>query len=222
MEKQDHILAVVKAGLSAVPIVGGPLASLIGDYIPSATQRSIGKAIEMLKERLKSVEGRLDVDAVNKDEFAELFKSCYLTIVRTHQEEKLQAATALIANILLKNGDPDKLSYTELDHYTRAIDSLSTGAIKVLGHAYRIVQSHDRETHIWPPSRFNFGQLREQIGNMEPDLLMGLVAELNNFNLLHLSGDPSVRMRFFDNSPIEFTSLGKNFVVHLLGVMGHA
>jgi hypothetical protein len=216
MEKRDHILAVVKAGLSAMPKVGGPIASLIGDYIPTATQRSIKESIEMLKKQLASLESRLDVDAVNKDEFAELFKSCYFCIIRTHQEEKLRAATALISNILLKDCDPDKLSYTELDHYARCIDALSIGAIQTLGHAYNLMQLTGRQSQTWPPHRFNFGDLRRKMGEIEPDLLMGLVAELNNYNLLHLCGDPSVRTQFFDNSPIEFTSLGKKFVERLL------
>jgi hypothetical protein len=37
----DHALAVIKAGLNAVPVVGGSIASLIGDYIPTATQKTI-------------------------------------------------------------------------------------------------------------------------------------------------------------------------------------
>ena len=31
---RDHVVNVVKASLSAIPIIGGPISSLIGDYIP--------------------------------------------------------------------------------------------------------------------------------------------------------------------------------------------
>jgi hypothetical protein len=38
--KTDHVLAVFKAGLNAVPVVvGGSVASLIGDYEPTSTQK---------------------------------------------------------------------------------------------------------------------------------------------------------------------------------------
>src|SRR6266852_674144 len=97
--KSDHALIVIKAALNAVPIVGGSIASLIDDYIPLSTQRSIEIATQLLKERLEALGNRIDVDAVNKDEFAELFKSCYLAIVRTTQESKLHAAAALLANL---------------------------------------------------------------------------------------------------------------------------
>jgi len=50
--KSDHALAIIKAGLSTVPYIGGAIASLIEDYVPSATQRSIETAIEILKQKL--------------------------------------------------------------------------------------------------------------------------------------------------------------------------
>lgn len=89
MTKQasDHAISVIKAGLSAVPGVGGPIASLIGDYVPSATERSTRLAMEELRQRIDSLGDRIDPGAVNQEEFAELFKSCYLVIVRTHQQK---------------------------------------------------------------------------------------------------------------------------------------
>ena len=100
--KSDHTIAIIKAGISAIPYIGGSIASLIGDYVPSATQRSIEIAIKMLKEKVEKIEDRIDADAVDKDEFAELFKSAYLSIVRTHRRQKLNAAVNLLVNILLR------------------------------------------------------------------------------------------------------------------------
>ena len=139
-KKSEHALAIIKAGLSAIPAVGGPIGSLIGDYVPTATERSINQAIELLKFKIEELGDRIDPNVVNKDQFAELFKSCYLIIVRTHQKEKLKAATALLANILLKDEDPDKMNYNELDHYARCIDSLSVGAIEAIGHCVAYVK----------------------------------------------------------------------------------
>jgi hypothetical protein len=72
---RDHALTVVKAALNLIPSVGGALASLIGDYVPTSTQRSIDETMSLLGEKLLSLEGRIDVDAVNKEDFSELFKS---------------------------------------------------------------------------------------------------------------------------------------------------
>jgi hypothetical protein len=68
---------VREAGLNAVPVVGGPLASLVSDYVPTSTQRNVEKTVELLGEMLSSLEGRIDVELVDKEEFSELFKSCY-------------------------------------------------------------------------------------------------------------------------------------------------
>ena len=134
----DHIVALFKPGLSGVPWIGGPLSSLIGDYVPTSTQRSIERAIGHLQENLKQLEHRLDAAAVNKEELSEFFKSWYLVVVRSHHESRLKSASALLANILLKEDDPDRLSYEEADHFVRSLDSLSIGAIETLGLALKV------------------------------------------------------------------------------------
>jgi hypothetical protein len=135
---KDHALAIIKAGINLIPMVGGPIASLIGDYVPTSTQAVIERSTELLAQKLDALKDRIDLEAVNKDDFSELFKSCYLVIVRTNREQKLQVATAILANLLLRPGDPAKSSYEELDHLIRCIDALSIGAITVLGAARTI------------------------------------------------------------------------------------
>lgn len=124
----DHALALFKAGLEFVPVVGGAVASLIGDYIPTATQRNIENAVKSLEGQLSSLGSRVSAELVNKDEFAELFKTAYLVIIRSHHEARSRAATRLMVNALLCPDDADKLSYTELDHFARCLDQLSIGA----------------------------------------------------------------------------------------------
>jgi hypothetical protein len=48
----DHSLATIKALLNAIPTIGGSLASLIGDYVPTSTQRAIEKTVDLLSEKL--------------------------------------------------------------------------------------------------------------------------------------------------------------------------
>lgn len=35
-ERVNHFLAIIKAGISAIPFAGGPISSLLGDYLPSS------------------------------------------------------------------------------------------------------------------------------------------------------------------------------------------
>jgi len=219
--KGDHILAGIKAAIELVPHVGGAIASLIGDYVPSSTQRAIIKAFEHLRSRLEQLEQRVSTDNLDNDQFAELFKSCYLVIIRSNHEKKLHAAAELLINILLREGEKEKLPYEELDHFVRCVDSLSRGAIEVIGVAYEIVKPQiksNQQTYGYG-YRLDFRQIQERVKKvnpMESSLLMGLIGELNSMNLLHIAGIPQVRDRDYASYPIEFTPLGLRFVTYIL------
>lgn len=213
--KSDHAIAIIKAGVSAVPYIGGSIASLIGDYVPSATQKSIEATLEILKQKLEELADRIDPNVVNKDEFAKLFKSCYLSIVRTQQRKKLNAAANILANILLRDGDPEKLTYTELDHFARCLEALSIGAIETLGHTVDIGRKSKPQEYRIQPVRFNFEQLQGQMPKTDAFLLMGLIGELNSANLIHLAGAPQTATPAYANYPIQLTPLGVWFCEQL-------
>lgn len=214
----EHAIAIVKAGINAVPVVGGAIASLIGDYIPTATQQTIEKTLKVVSERVEALGNRIDPNAVNKDEFAELFKSTYLVIMRTHNEAKLRGAANLIVNILLRPGDAEKLSYTELDHYARCLDQLSAGAIQALAHAVALAQQNEPGRLAERSVRINFEDLQAGAGAVAPSLLMGLVGELDACNLIHRAGVPSIRTPDYGNYALEVTPLGARFARHLLEI----
>jgi hypothetical protein len=204
---KDHALAIIKAGINLVPIVGGPIASLIGDYVPTSTQAAIEHSTELLAQKLDTLKDRIDVEALNKDDFSELFKSCYLVITRTNREEKLQAAAAILANLLLRPDDPKKSSYEELDHLIRCIDALSIGAIAVLGAARTTAATSGQGTQ----RSFQFGQLRTSFQEFEPSLLMSLVSELRALNLVRIQ-EGGIRMPDYGDLLVEVTPIGLRLV----------
>ena len=54
------------------------------------SQKSIDRALEFLRSRLEELDDRIDVEAVDKDDFAELFKSCYLSIADGRKSDRYQ------------------------------------------------------------------------------------------------------------------------------------
>jgi hypothetical protein len=201
---QDAGLVGIKAIIGAIPLVGGSLASLV-ELIPTATQRDTEKALGFFGDKICELENRIDVNAVDKDDFSELLKSCLMVMRRTHREEKLHATANILANLLLRPGDPAKSSYEELDHLVRCLDALSIGAITVLGAARRLAAIPG--TH----GRINFDQLHPQFTQMEPSLLMSLASELNALNLLHIT-EPPMKTPDYGNYALELTPIGKRFV----------
>ncbi len=213
MNKRDHILAVIKAGLNAVPVLGGSIASLIGDYIPSSTQNQLEQATHLLAARLTELESRIDVSAADKEQFAELFKSAYLILIRSHHLERNRAAIELIANCLLAPNDIDKVPYDELDHFARCLDNLSIGAIRILVACVNIAAQKDPSMTAQGYRQFNVAEL----DGLAPDhLVMGLVSELNSLHLVHILGTPPIRIQGYANYPLELTMLGSRFVKYVL------
>ena len=145
-------------------------------------KKPLRETIELLGEKLGALQGRIDLEAVNKEDFAELFKSCYLAIIRSNREEKLHAAAAMLANMLLLPGDPCKSSYEELDHLIRCIDALSIGAISFWAQPSGLPLLPAKAlTDI--SSSINCGGLFKQF---DASLLMSLVSELRALNLLRV------------------------------------
>jgi hypothetical protein len=206
----DHAIAVVKAVLHLTHF-GGAIASLLDDYIPSATERDVKKTLEFFGDKINILESRVvDIDQINKDEFSELFKSCISIAQRTHREEKLRAAANMLANLLLKPGDEAKVSYDELDHLIRCVDSLSAGAISALG-AIRLIST----THPLGPQQeaIPFRQLRARL-QMDASLLRSLVSELTGF---HLASVQETTIRGYaetehDDSLLTISPIGKRLV----------
>jgi hypothetical protein len=226
MSVQDHLLAVIKAGLIGVPAaavpgglptgLAGAIASLIGDYVPKSGQKAVERAIGMFAERVRQLESRMDPDAIDKDEFAELFMSCARVIVRSRTEQKLRAAANLLALGLIRQSDPGRLTYTELDHFVRCLDSLSLGALEALGHVSRYAAQRRRPRAAPDLERMDFRDVRAAMPKVDPHLLMGLLGELAAMNLVLLDGGPSIRQPDYANYPVEFTPLGRRFVEFVL------
>ncbi|MBI1925731.1 hypothetical protein HYR99_15940 [Candidatus Poribacteria bacterium] len=204
------------------------IADLIDNHLNLATERSIKKFIVFLATRLHQLGDRIDKELISKDEFADLFKSCFLATVRTTQEEKIKGASSILANSLLREKDSEKLSYTELDHFAHSLESLSSGAIELLGITYDFFKLADRKLADHKEEYFtNFSHLFQAFRDAgklgEKHLFWGLAHELESFNYLLLSsvGDNAlsgmVQRTLSDMTfGVALTSLGVRFVEYLL------
>lgn len=200
---QDHALAAAKAAINFVPVVGGPIASLVSDYVPTYQQRAQAEACEALNQKLASLSTRIDSDAVNKADFADLYLKYQATISRTTRREKLTAAANILANMLLKPGDSAKSSYEELDHMLGLVDRLSVGAITALGAARKVTTSPGER------NRFHFQPLQSMLPGWDQDFLLSCVMELSSAHLLTVQTGAINTTDF--NGLINITPLGLRF-----------
>ena len=213
----DHILSSIKAALSSLPFAGG-IASLIADYVPSSTEKSVRKAISQLQNRLEQLGERVDLASVDPDEFSDAVKSFLLLTQKTSREEKLRGAANLFANLLLKNDDPERLTYTEADHFWRCLDSLSIGAIRLLGLVCRKVKTQRIREAPGGEYMFTAADVVPLMNDVPPHIVLSLVAELNAWNLLRKESAPVTLATegYRENDQIFLTPTGPRFVESVL------
>jgi hypothetical protein len=108
------------------------------------------------------------------------------------------------------------MSYTELDHFARCVENLSSGAIEVLGLVMGLARENQRIDTASESFRVSFGGLNARMSSISPFLLMGLVGELDATNLLHRGNTPTIATTNYGNYPVELTPLGVRFAHYLL------
>lgn len=198
-EKSD-ILEVLKNEADKLPILGGTGGHLF-EYASEATKESLEQFKDEVLRRVRTLEKTGDTH-INRDEFTELFKSAHLVALRSIQSERRQAAVEILANLFLKPGDDSKLSYNELEHFMRALESLSLAAISAFSRLFRITGGSGRHA----PS---IDTLKDQL-SLDPHLLMGLMRELESWGFVDLS-TPQVKTQNYGNSSATLSELGSKF-----------
>ncbi len=214
-------------GVALVESTGlGFLSKVLKEVFPKHAEQAQQRAFDQIKRRLAEVEAQIDEQQAWTPEFYELFNDWSRITHQTAREEKIRAATNIVANALLRNCEPDKLPYDELDHFTRCVEHLSAGAIHVAGEAYALAALNPlgRKEKLGTENRpVDFAGLTERLRDSDPDLLFGLLGDLHSYNIVHLRYLNGVH---FGGSGkyamyrIEITPLGCRFVRHVLSPGG--
>ena len=201
--KRDHALAAFKAAVNLVPLVGGSVASLIDDYVPTSKQKAIDQGWQLFSARIESLETRINSESANKEDFAELFQRFEDVISRTNRREKLEAAANILTNVLLKPNDPAKSPFEELDHLMHCVDKLSSGAITILGAVRTLPPQGQLGIH-------SFSAVWRQLPQIEQSLLMSLLMELHSLNLVRVT-EGAVGTPDWQHVSVQLTLVGQRF-----------
>jgi len=156
--KGDVAHTIAKAGLSAIPIVGGPAAELFQLVIQPPLERRRHAWMAYVGEKLKELEANgHDLEKLQNDErFISTVMHASQLALRTHQKEKLTALRNAIVNVAKGQSPDEALQYMFLD----IIDSLSELHIQIL----RLFQSPT------PPPNMSMGGLSLVLEHNMPQL----------------------------------------------------
>jgi hypothetical protein len=128
----DVAQTIVKAAVSAVPVVGGPAAELIGFIFGPPLERRRKAWLDTLADAVKEVQGRVGELTPEKlsEDAAFITTAMHATEVamRTHQQEKLDALRNAVINAALPTAPDETVRHTFLSY----IDDLTPSHLRIL------------------------------------------------------------------------------------------
>lgn len=126
--KSDIAISIAKAAVNAIPVVGGPLGSLMSDFIPTEIDKRRDSLLLELEEEFKRLEEKIDIETIKKPYFISLFLQSFRSAMATEKDEKLNCYKAIILNTAIMQ-DPN---IDEMKIMLRITDNLTPLHIKLL------------------------------------------------------------------------------------------
>jgi hypothetical protein len=123
----EHILSIVKAGLSAAPFAGA-IASLMSDYIPESRSARLEEFAEQIADDLLRLEDRISAEYLLTDDYAFMFEQCFKGVAEYPQREKLEAFRGILVNSAI----PGDLSEEEKEFFLNLVANLSVLDIRII------------------------------------------------------------------------------------------
>jgi hypothetical protein len=128
--KGDAVHAIAKAGLSAIPVVGGPAVELFQHLVQPPLERRRAAWMATVGEKLQELDSRgIDIEELgSKEEFISAVMHASQIALRTHQEEKREALCNAVFNVAAGQSPGEALEQM----FFEWIDSLSVLHIQIL------------------------------------------------------------------------------------------
>lgn len=156
--KGDAAHAITTAGLSAIPVVGGPAVELFQHLVQPPLERRRAEWMAAVGEKLLELESRgIDIEELGqKDEFISAVMHASQIALRTHQDEKREALRNAVFNVAAGQSPGEALEHM----FFEWIDSLSLLHIQIL----RLFQDPT------PPPSMSMGGLGSVLEHNMPNL----------------------------------------------------
>ena len=120
--------AAVKAIFSAIPNIGGSIASILGDIQSKRNEARLKDFLEQFAKDMESRKSNIQIDYVSSPDFIDIFMNITEDAMKQRQEEKRTCLKNLLVNSIIT---PDT-SYDLTEELQRLIDLLSLIHFKIL------------------------------------------------------------------------------------------
>jgi hypothetical protein len=179
----DVAYTLAKAGLSAIPVVGGPIAELVQLVLQPPLERRRHIWFEELAARLRALEIRqISLESLQTNEqFISATLQATLIAMRTHQEEKLRALRNALFNIATGHGPDETLQSIFLN----MIDAFTDWHIKIL-RLFQHPTAHGAMTQLYEVLEWAYPELAGR--NEVYDTIWNELSSLQLVNIRFLHG----------------------------------
>lgn len=157
--KGDAAHAILKAGLSIIPVIGGPAVELFQAVVQPPLERRRGKWMQTVGDKLQELEDNHGInleDLGQNEEFVSAVMHATTIAIRTHREEKRDALRNAVMNVAVGQSPEEALQHMFLEW----IDSFSVLHLQVLRAAHNPV----------PPQGLSSAGLIDVLENSLPDI----------------------------------------------------
>ncbi len=204
---KDAVHAVVKAGLSAIPVVGGPASELFSLVITPSLEKRRDRWVESVGEALKALEARVEGFKIENLKGNEAFVSTLMrasqAAIVNHQKEKLEALRNAVLNAALPNAPEQNLQHI----FFRIVDSFTPSHLKVLNRLNEL-----RTIHASNMPKPLFDEWKNQ-----PEFCRQIARDLDSYGLTDLGSPWEADVR--DRPPLgrnqNVTDLGRKFLAFI-------
>lgn len=124
----DHALTVALAGLQALPVIGGVIATFIDEYVPRQKRRRLTSFVQDLSARLRAEADRVDREFVRTEDFSDLLEDVLDAAQQRRNEEKHRYYASAVANSLT----PKRPDEVDREKMLEVLNALRTSHLRVI------------------------------------------------------------------------------------------
>lgn len=122
-----NLRAIGAAAISMIPKLGGPIATLIQEYIPTTLQKRQEELLNSLSRDFKRLENRIDQNKFKSESFNLIFLKTVRLMLVEMNTEKMEAFKAIILNDAISSGED-----FEKEYFIGITDSITGNHIRLL------------------------------------------------------------------------------------------
>lgn len=173
---------VVKAGLNVIPVIGGALASLLGDIQSNRNEKRLKEFLNDFADKMTERQNLIQKEFINDQEFLDVF----INVVDSAMKQRKSEKRILMRNLLINSITFPNSTYDMTEEFERLLEDLCIEHIQILNVFYQ-----DRENMMKSPSS-DIKRIETEINKLNIDFTLkyasdylDYINDLENINLIY-------------------------------------